>query len=307
MSLAHVSLLFLLQLGFGSLVTFAVNDRRALGPKYFKLGGWVLLGLYGLAGSLAWGPALSAGATPADKQVGCAVAAVAAATLLFASVSGWDRPRLETALLWTALLAGGLAVALSVLPSGEPGAVAAHAAPPAGAAQAAHSAGAAAVSSGALSPAALAALVVTAALGSALVLGFTLWGMILGHWYLVSHGLGVSHLARLVTPLPWLLLGKAAVSGLALLLLWPQFLGPGNRGLGDIVERSPERILDVVNVWARIPVGLLVPAAMAAMARVTVRMERTQPATGILYAMTVLVLLGELFGKMVAGSTGVPL
>jgi hypothetical protein len=283
MSLAHVSLLFLLQLGFGSLVTFAVNDRRALGPKYFKLGGWVLLGLYGLAGSLAWGPALAAGASPADRQLGLAVAAVATATLLFASVSGWDRPALELALLCVALLAGAAAVVLSVLPAPL-------ATPP-----------------GAASAGLTNTLVLAAAFASALVLGFTLWGMILGHWYLVSHGLGVSHLARLVAPLPWLLLAKAALSGLALALLWQQFLGPGNHSLGDVLERSPERVLDVVNVWARIPVGLLVPAVMALMAAATVRMERTQPATGILYAMTVLVLLGELFGKMVAGSTGVPL
>jgi hypothetical protein len=293
MSLAHVSLLFLLQLGFGSLVTFAVNDRAALGPRYFKLGGWVLLGLYGLAGSLAWGPAFGSGASAADRHLGLAVAAVTTATLLFASVSGWDRPALETTLLWCALLAGGIAVAWSVLPGAalSGGATAAALTPTAGG----------------VSPGVATALVLAAAFASALVLGFTLWGMILGHWYLVSHGLSVAHLARLVSPLPWLLLAKAAISGLALVLLWQQFLGPGNHSLGDIVERSPERILDVVNVWARIPVGLLVPAVMALMAAVTVRMERTQPATGILYAMTVLVLLGELFGKMVAGSTGVPL
>ena len=58
---------------------------------------------------------------------------------------------------------------------------------------------------------------------------------------------------------------------------------------------------------ARIPVGLLVPAVLAFMARVTVRMAKTQPATGILYAMCVLVYLGELMGRMVEGGTGVPL
>jgi hypothetical protein len=131
--------------------------------------------------------------------------------------------------------------------------------------------------------------------------------MILGHWYLVSQGLEVRHLARLVRPLPWILLGKAAVSGLALVLFWSHVLGPGHRGLGDLLQRSPDRALDVVNVWARIPVGLLVPAALAGMTRVTVRMERTQPATGILYAMCVLVYLGELMGRMLEGGTGVPL
>jgi len=50
-----------------------------------------------------------------------------------------------------------------------------------------------------------------------------------------------------------------------------------------------------------------VPAVLAWMTQVTVRMEKTQPATGILYAMCVLVYMGELMGKMVEGSTGVPL
>jgi len=101
-------------------------------------------------------------------------------------------------------------------------------------------------------------------------------------------------------------LAKAAVSGLALAVLWSSVLGPGNASLGDVMERSPDRVLDVVNVWARIPVGLLAPAVMAGMTRVTVAMERTRPATGILYAMCVLVYMGELMGKMLQGGTGVP-
>jgi hypothetical protein len=149
-------------------------------------------------------------------------------------------------------------------------------------------------------------VVLASALGSSLVLGFVTWGMILGHWYLVSQELPVSHLARLVRPLPWMLLGKAALSALTLAVFWPSVLGPGNASLGDVMERSPDRVLDVVNVWARIPVGLLVPAVMAFMTRVTVAMERTRPATGILYAMCVLVYMGELMGKMLEGGTGVP-
>ena len=280
MSLAGVSLLFLLQTAFGSLVTFAFSDRPALGPKYFKFGGWVLLGLYGLSGTLVWGPALSGDASDATRALGFAIAAAAVTLLLFASVSGWDRPWLETALLWLALAAGAAALALAVALTG-PGA-------------------------GARAGLAL-ALPLVAALAGALVLGFTTWGMILGHWYLVSQGLSLEHLARLVRPLPWLLLLKAAVSGAALWLLWPAFLGPGNASLSELMANQPERVLDIVNLWARIPVGLLVPAVLAAMTLVTVRMGKTQPATGILYAMCVLVYLGELMGRMVEGGTGVPL
>ena len=263
MSFAQASLLFLVQFAFGSLITFVLADRAALGPKYFKFGGWVLVACYGLALSVAWGQP--------GRPLVAAIGAAAALTLAFASICGWDRPLLETLLLVAALLAGGAAVVLGTTATN---------APP--------------------------ALGIASALGSSLVLGFTTWGMILGHWYLVSQGLSVGHLARLVRPLPWILLGKAALSGLALWLLWEQVLGPGNRSLDDVMERSPDRVLDVVNVWARIPVGLLVPVVMAFMTRVTVAMERTRPATGILYAMCVLVYMGELMGKMLEGGTGVP-
>ncbi|MHC5211414.1 MAG: hypothetical protein ACYTG2_11905 [Planctomycetota bacterium] len=276
MSLGQVSLLFLLQLGFGSALTFVVNDRAALGPKYYKFAGWVLLACYGLAGSLVWG----AGA--ADAWLGSAIGAAALGTLAFASVSGWERQALERASLALTLVAGGTALALATLT--------AHASLPA-------------APTGAVAT----TLSLASGLGSALTLGFTTWGMILGHWYLVSHDLDIKHLGRLVAPLPWMLIGKAVISGLALFLFWSHVLGPGHRGLGDLLERSPDRILDVVNVWGRIPVGLAVPAVLAFMTRVTVKMERTQPATGILYAMCVLVYLGELMGRMLEGGTGVPL
>lgn len=280
MSLPEVSLLFLLQAALGSLLTFCLADRRALGPKYFKFGGWVLLGLYGLAGSMVWGPSLAEGASQGARVLGVSVAAAVLANLAFASASGWGRPVLEGLLLWLAVAAGSAALVAAVATTGP------------------------CAQSGSLQPLVLPLL--SAAAGS-LVLGFTTWGMILGHWYLVSQGLSISHLARLVAPLPWFLLAKAAVSGAALWLLWPVLLGPGNASLTDVMERQPERVLDVVNVWARIPVGLLVPAVLAWMTRVTVRMEKTQPATGILYAMCVLVYMGELMGKMVEGGTGVPL
>ncbi len=278
MSLGVASLHFLVQAGFGSLLTFVVNDRQALGPKYYKFAGWVLLGLYGLAGSLVWGPALADGASDLDRLLGLSVALAAAGCVLFASVSGWDRPGLESTLLWASLIAGGAAVALTAW---RPGVIEATD-----------------LERG---------LVLASAYGSALVIGFTTWGMILGHWYLVSQGLDISHLARLVKPLPWLLLGKTLLSCAALWLMWDRVLGPDDRSLTDLMARSPGRVLDVASLWARIPVGLIVPTVMAFMALVTVRMEKTQPATGILYAMCATVYLGEGFGKIVEGSFGIPL
>src|SRR5678815_3417337 len=46
MSFAQASQLFLVQFAFGSLITLALADRAALGAKYFKLAGWILLACY---------------------------------------------------------------------------------------------------------------------------------------------------------------------------------------------------------------------------------------------------------------------
>ncbi len=278
MTAGEVSLLFLVQMAFGSVLTFLVNDREALGPKYFKFSGWVLVGLYGLALTLCGDALLDADAPGAERLLAWGVAASALGMLAFSSVSGWDRPALETAVLVATAVVAGIVVA-----------AASWARLPADASDT------------------QASLVLAGAYGSALTLGFSTWGMILGHWYLVSQDLSIRHLGRLVAPLPWIFLAKTIVSGVAIWWMWDAFLGPGNRSTDDILARQPERIIDVVNVWARIPVGLLVPAVMAFMTKVTVRMEKTQPATGILYAMCVTVYLGDLIGKMVEGGTGVPL
>ncbi|MED5330144.1 MAG: hypothetical protein VX916_02525 [Planctomycetota bacterium] len=275
MSVAHLALLFCVQMAFGALTTFAIADRDAIGPKYFKFGGWILIAFYGLAGSMVWGSGQDTGATsPHHPFLGTALAIAALSVLAFSSITGWDKPRFETLTLWVSLIAGAAAISYSLPPASSGGT--------------------------------RQALAHASALGSALVLGFTSWGMILGHWYLVDKNLDLRHLARIVKPLPWILLGKAVIAGLILLLFWEDVLGDSNQSMSDLLQRQPERILDVVNIWARIPIGLLIPAALGWMALVTVRLKKTQPATGILYAMCGVVYLGELMGKMVEGSTGVP-
>jgi hypothetical protein len=279
MSLGHVSLLFLLQAGLGSLLTFLVTDRRQLGPKYDKFGGWVVVALLGLAGSLVWGESFGAHASSADRTLGACLVVAAAAALAFSSLSGWDRPVLEKLALIVALFGSATALALASLRPAE----------------AFHW------------TTTEQAWVLAASAGSSLVIGFTTWGMILGHWYLVAQQLPIHHLARLVKPLPWIFAAKTLISAAALWFMWERVLGPGNASLGEMMQRQPDRVLDVANVWGRIPVGLLVPAAMAMMTRVTVSMSKTQPATGILFAMCGTVYLGELMGAMLLGSVGVPL
>jgi hypothetical protein len=276
MTFGQVSLLFLLQMALGGVVTELVGDRKALGPKYAKVSGWILAGLLGLALTLCGGALFDDAAAGPDRLLAAAVLAGAVGVLVYASFSGWDLPACELGGLLLALAGCATAVWLS--------------------------AGLGAPAEGGSGTALLRA----SAFGSALVLGFTTWGMILGHWYLVAPGLPIDHLARLVRPLPWVLLAKAVVSGVALWLGWETVLG-GAPSLGDLLERDPGRVIDVVNLGARLPVGLLIPVVLAFMTQVTVRMEKTQPATGILYAMCALVYLGDLMGKMVQGAVGVAL
>jgi len=276
MSFGQVSLLFLLQLSFGGLATLLVGDRQALGPKYAKVSGWILVALLGLGVSLCGAALFDDSAPPERLALAWSTIAATVAILASTSLSGWDLPGFETATLVIALLASGAAVGLS-----------------------AHQG---ALLAGGGSP----GLAIAGAYGSALVLGFVTWGMVLGHWYLVAPGLPISHLARLTSPLPWILIAKTLVSAAALALGWEVLLA-GEGSLGDLLARRPERVIDVVNMSARIPVGLLVPVVLAFMTRVVVRMEKTQPATGILYAMCALVYLGDLMGKMIEGATGVAL
>ena len=105
---------------------------------------------------------------------------------------------------------------------------------------------------------------------SALVLGFVTWGMILGHWYLISHDLDIAHLGRLVRPLPWILGAKAVVSGLALFVFWDRFLGSAG-SLDAMLRNSPDRVLDVVNVWTSISMRSSVMSGMSRRARRLVR------------------------------------
>lgn len=284
MIFSQVSLLFLVQMAFGCMATFPLTDREALGPKYFKFGGWVLVALYGLALTLCGQWLFDADASAHERLTALSVAVATAGMLAFSSLAGWDRPKLETLTLWIALLAGGTAVVAGAL-----------------------GAAVSSASSSGLAAATATTLTIVAALLSSLVLGFATWGMVLGHWYLVATGLPIQHLSRLVTPLPWILGAKLLLSSAVLWLLWENFLGPGNRTMVDVFERQPDRILDLVNVCSRIPVGLAIPFVLACMARVTVKMERTQPATGILYAMCVLVYMGDLMGKMIEGTSGIPM
>ncbi|MHC4931818.1 MAG: hypothetical protein ACYTGV_06480 [Planctomycetota bacterium] len=109
----------------------------------------------------------------------------------------------------------------------------------------------------------------------ALALGGTLGAMLLGHSYLIATKLSFAPLKRMTLLLFCVLVLRAA-------FVVPAFLTEGMH------------MMDTVYLSARAAFGLLLPLLFGWMVIQCARIESNQSATGILYAMTALVFLGEL-------------
>lgn len=144
----------------------------------------------------------------------------------------------------------------------------------------------------------LRSLWIASVLCAALVLGFVSQAMVLGHWYLVTPGLSLSHLGRINRAALAALYARAALLAVTLALFPAHWL---HRDLA--VFRNAYELL---GLGGRVVVGLILPIVLGHMTSVTVRLKATQPATGILYASTVLVLMGELLAIMASDGLGLP-
>ena len=139
------------------------------------------------------------------------------------------------------------------------------------------------------------------ALAGAGLLGTSIVGMLLGHWYLVRVGLSERHLVRFSL----LLLGAIGVRTV-LLVVGLTFHGVGSAdGLGEIVrELALERGFFF---WQRILFGILAPAILGYMIYLTARIRSTQSATGILYVAVIFVLIGEFLARYLAATGAGPM
>ncbi len=129
---------------------------------------------------------------------------------------------------------------------------------------------------------------------SGLLMGAALTAMLIGHSYLISPGLTMMPLNRMLAWLFGTLAARIALTGVAL-FLWSH--SDTGRTLTDASYWLPVRWL----------VGFLAPAVFAFMAWLTARIRSTQSATGILYVVVICVFLGELIGMLLLRSTGFPL
>jgi len=123
---------------------------------------------------------------------------------------------------------------------------------------------------------------------SAIAIGGTIAAMLLGHSYLTARGLSFTPLKRMA----WILL--------AILLLRTVSVVPA--------LFSPRlEMMDWIFLSLRIALGLLVPLMLAWMVIECVKIESNQSATGILYAMTVMVaVFGELIAVYLSLDRGIP-
>jgi hypothetical protein len=122
--------------------------------------------------------------------------------------------------------------------------------------------------------------------------------MVLGHWYLTVPKLEVRHLTRLNR----LTMAFMALSAVLLALTCLAFAGPLSEGRTPI--SSP---FGLFYLGTRVVVGLAMPLLFAWMAAQSLRYRNTRSATGILYASTVLVLIGAAASIAMQDAYGVPL
>ncbi|MDP6410923.1 MAG: hypothetical protein QGI46_16235 [Planctomycetota bacterium] len=122
--------------------------------------------------------------------------------------------------------------------------------------------------------------------------------MVLGHWYLTVPKLDVRHLVRLNRLTAAAMLASLACVVLTCLVFRDELAAARTPLLGP---------WGLFYLGTRIVVGLLVPLGFAWMTAGSLRYANTRSATGILYASTVLVLIGTGVAVSLQSSYGVPL
>ena len=170
---------------------------------------------------------------------------------------------------------------------------------------------------GALRAAALAALVAVAsdaaslhaqsatlrhvlnAVTSAWFAGAILLAMVLGHFYLVIPRLSIAPLRALFLFSLAALIARIVLVGLTGALWWSND-GSHAITIGSFLNRG-------VFVMQRLLFGLVIPASLAWITWKTIEMRSTQSATGILYVVVFLTLVGEALSVYLSLETSLPL
>lgn len=134
---------------------------------------------------------------------------------------------------------------------------------------------------------------------SALVLGWSLVTMLLGHWYLVAPKLNFRHLKRFC----WVLAGLIALrTGTSLAAILAASQSADSQSWLALSSASGWGMF----LWVRVLWGMVGALLLAAMALHCARRGSNQSATGILYVVVVSVWIGEASALFLQVMTGVP-
>jgi hypothetical protein len=251
-------ILFLLfsQLSVGGVVLLAAIARRQLGLSFFRLNGMIFFLLFGVAV-----PGVPTGRAGGPwSQAVMALTLAYAVTLFVYVVLFWIKKDYHP----VAWLYGAAALGLALIVSSG--------------GLYAERAGAASFATG----------IPVSFLLSTLVLGSSMLGMLLGHRYLTSPNLPMSHLNLLA----WIFLVAVVLEGVFSALTF-------TFGLPGEVVGGALRLETVLGLflWIRVAVGIVVPLVLAMMIINTIRYQANMSATGLLYIAALMVLAGEAFSR----------
>jgi len=268
-----VFILFLLALTAGTLSTLFWIPERDLGRGYFQLNALIVLALLALVTAVVLLHPIEPFAPHNTVGLTLLATAGAAAFLYYAAVwvERWSWVRLPAAI---ALLAAIAALFLS---------------------------GATLVV--ARTPLPLRSLLtISSLLSSALLLGWSLVTMLLGHWYLISPKLDFRYLISFCRILTAAVILRAAAVGMSLLAA---------RAVDPFVLPHPwEMLVDLggqgMFFWFRVLWGLVIPLLLALMSLHCARNHSNQSATGILYVLLMGSIIGEITALYLSVTTGVP-
>jgi hypothetical protein len=138
--------------------------------------------------------------------------------------------------------------------------------------------------------------------GSA-VLGGTVVGMLLGHWYLTSPTMSIEPLKRINLFLGISGLLRLVVSILAMVCVWSEKLNAANHG-----SELPA-FMSVPPAWLglRWLAGVIGPLVVSLMVWRILKYRNTQAATGVLFVGVILAFIGDMTAALLLRETGLPL
>ena len=134
---------------------------------------------------------------------------------------------------------------------------------------------------------------------SAITIGTVTTAMLLGHWYLVVPNLSTRPLLSLLALLGIGILLQAGLAGASLALL------AGHAGVAtrhDVVAGGFS-----LSFWMHIGAGIVLPLLVTGLALQSTRMRSLMSATGLLYVAVLLILVGQVTGKIVFFNGNLPL